>query len=521
MAQKAKEPPDPPPKLEPAEVLQKCQQYANVSSSLGAADLVELGALSYSLFTYQKQVLAEVLSENATGPILIQYSQDTTPVARRGHLQTSSSGASKRRSIRVSGDLLVQQVFLSTINSTGSVSHRLFHPPPIALSHGKAASALAACAKWCPGLFGICGSTLHFRVRHVVIDRGIGSDVCHYVSGSWVEELRADAGDGSRDADVDVDAMTPFELHTFVHCSAHDCHNALKWSQHARHSDNEFMTSAFVALAALKGSIAGCVAVMGAWLREVVVFKAAEALPSSDLCDMLWTTLGMHSQTMDFLVACRLRWTGSELQIWNVMSVNEDFLQNLSASLLDSWHFAAFTASRWCSLGPSARSYIIGSLTGYDSLCQYAISSGHLGDCEKNGLARLNNALLRRFLTVSGLCAFLPESCLASILEDPRVAKHQVHLWEDVRQEHGHLQTLPTEFWKALHLSAPDVSWLQLQDEVLQSSSIAMAFLQHRIFRTSMSMPWIMCSMPSSDAIGNNFQFPKQLPRLWSACNLA
>ena len=141
MARKKKEAPKPPDRLSPDEVVRKCKHLASLGVSLNATDLVDLGAFVFSLSAVQEQLLAQFLVENGSGPLLLQYSQDTTPVRRRKAAQQSGlASSSKRRSIRTSGDFLVQQIFISTIDAKGTVIHRLFHPPAIAIAYGKTGS---------------------------------------------------------------------------------------------------------------------------------------------------------------------------------------------------------------------------------------------------------------------------------------------------------------------------------------------------------------------------------------------
>ena len=82
MARKTKPPPTP-ERLSKEQVLQKCLHYASLAVSLNKEELVELGAFAYSVSAVQEQLLIQFLAEHASGPLLVQYSQDTTPVSRR------------------------------------------------------------------------------------------------------------------------------------------------------------------------------------------------------------------------------------------------------------------------------------------------------------------------------------------------------------------------------------------------------------------------------------------------------
>ena len=484
----------------PEHVLQRAHVLGSVAASLNKTDLLELGNYAYSLKALQQELIVHFWDEHGGGPLLIQYSQDTTPLSRRQHLSKSKGATSARKTLKVGGDVLVQQVFISAPVGLDRYEHALFFGPPIPVMHGKSTKALAAFANVCPGINSVRGSLSQYRLRHVVFDRGVPADVGHYVSGLWAASCRDDAAAHDPQG-VDEPALFHYELHTAVSCAAHDSHSALKWSQHKLHENAQFLTNAYVAMAARRAVLGECVAALSTWLCEVVDFVPLSSSAPYAPSEMMWATLGVDVDVYELFCKHRLRWNRGRLEVLESALLDENWLANVSSSLLQLWRFPPFTASRWCTLGESARCYAIGALTGFESLCEWLVRNGKVGEFDKNGLAKMETESLKEFFAVTGLCAYMPECLLASLLEDPRLAVRSEDLWQEVLEEHQKLQALPQEVWQLLQPVCPALSAAQLQDRTLHASLRCLAFLQHRIFRVTSSMPWVLCTLGAESAV--------------------
>ena len=484
---------------EVGQVIQQVNLLAAVSATLDDEELIDLSCYVHCARAVQTELLAAFLQEHGGGGILLQYSQDTTPLKTRRSFSKKQFPVATQKVAKITTDLLVQHVYVSS-PSGGQMVHKLFYGPPIPMMHGKATKALAAFVHSCPGALAIPASLTNYRLRHIIVDRGVPHDVGRYLSGLWAGNL-ASSLDADNVDDPEYSEMAHYELHTMLHCAAHDCHNSLKWSQPAFHEDPQFLSDAFVALAARRGCASACIQGISSWLSRVE-FVATDHAPEYSHEDMLWATVSVDVSSAAVFSKYKLRWNGQRLQMLEPAHDDDVWLREVSSALLEVWRHVPFTASRWCTLGESARCYIIGALTGFESLCQWLLREGKLGEFDRNGLSKLTSTQrLQEFLVVTGLTGFLPEGMLASLLEDPRLAMQQDKLWHDVCEEHMQLQALPMEVWSLLQPACPKLCPKQLQHVVLHSSLRSLAFLQYRIFRVASSLPWSLCQLQPSDAI--------------------
>ena len=270
-----------------AACLARAKVLGAVSSSFTKDELVELGCFAYCLKSLQSELLVSFLEEHDGGPLLIQYSQDTTPLGRRQNLGPKQASVLSRKSFKQAGDVLVQQVYISAPVGNGKMQHALLHGPPLPVSYGKTTRALAAFAHFCPGLMAVQPSCMNYRLRHVVVDRGVPTDVGHYISGVW-----ASSGMPRRVTDALAeeagDEHEHYELHTLLHCCAHDCHTALKWSQATQHEDAQLLTNAFVALSSRRACLSACLAGLSSWLCEVLEFVPQMTVGDYSHEEQLW-----------------------------------------------------------------------------------------------------------------------------------------------------------------------------------------------------------------------------------------
>eukprot|EP00971_Amphidinium_carterae_P200254 3974288-Amphidinium_carterae.1 len=133
-----------------------------------------------------------------SGPVLLQFSSDTTPVKTREFHGTALAGMRKRKySSKLAGDFLVQNVFLTAASIDGGFDQCVLTNVPIPLGHGKSTLAIAGCASVMPGLL-MCRSSgeLRFMLKHVVMDRGVSLNVARYLSGLWNRAAGDDGEEG-------------------------------------------------------------------------------------------------------------------------------------------------------------------------------------------------------------------------------------------------------------------------------------------------------------------------------------
>ena len=474
--------------MQPSEFKELLVSHGKVSRSLSAADLVEAQRLVEAWKNYQRQKVATMLVENACMPILWQHSLDTTPVRLRKSLQSRSGSLKYQGSGKATTDLLVQQVFLSTLNAQGQRVHQILFKQALELEHGKTALALTACALQCPGMGVRPADPSSIMISHQVGDRGIPKQTRHAINGHRVKSLHAGstfvAGEGI------PDAVTHWG--TSVGCAAHDFHNSLKWAHQVVFDHPKIvLTNLYVAISTFKAAQVKATAVLGSWLNSVIMTKKASLCPGPSELQCLYAILGVDADLQKLLIDSQVHWDPAleKLCVSEVyMDAAADWSADLSTMMLLACSFVAFTTSRWLTLGSSCRQWLLAALVGFPHLFEYMKFSGTLSAWNAAGGEKMGPPE-KQFCAVVGLCAHVSESCLAIALEDCRLAMHSTLLQISLLEELEKLQTAPMSVWNALG-PLVGLSAEALRDKTLWGASVSATYIQHRVLNVLFDYPW-------------------------------
>ena len=372
------------------DVSQRVCRFGTCSVSLSRAEADDIWHYVVAGLTTLVQNVSALVLQGQGMPALLQYSCDTTPVKRRAVVSQKHGDLAVKCSGKACTDFLVQQMFL-TVCSGGGLQHGVVFGLPIPLWYGKKLVNLAACSLQCPGLDTIACSGCSVKIHHQVYDRGVSARLAHFLSGHWAK-LSQQAGVSAASPATASSTALPemfFMWHTFVSCCLHDAHNALRWSS-PLFWDEELLKSIYVAVSAMRSAFISSAMNLGSWLIEVVEFCDASALPSEDDLESLWRALGVEPHLQQRLVDMRLIYRCGRLQVTTHCLCKEDWLPELSATLLSLWKFSSFTASRWATVGCCCRTVCVALLTGYDSLVLRMHREGVLSHFDYNGCAKLD-----------------------------------------------------------------------------------------------------------------------------------
>eukprot|EP00971_Amphidinium_carterae_P248361 4930582-Amphidinium_carterae.2 len=156
-----------------------------VANTLNESEVQDIHKAVEVLKWYLKERAMELMREDVSGVVMIQYSCDGTPVRTRTHYAVSA-GVKKARGLIVhSHKYPVQQAFVS--NGSGSKMDHLVFREPQSLQHGKTMPALLACAaKLLQGPW-VHGAPQSLTAYTQIHDKGVGRVVRHGVSGLIAE----------------------------------------------------------------------------------------------------------------------------------------------------------------------------------------------------------------------------------------------------------------------------------------------------------------------------------------------
>eukprot|EP00971_Amphidinium_carterae_P349799 6491231-Amphidinium_carterae.1 len=410
----------------------------------------------------------------------------------RQHISAKAGTLKARRSGVQTEELLVQNIFLTAEVSPGRYGHCVLFASPLKCIFGKDGASLAGYSTVQPGLSILPCSSMCFRIRHFVLDRGVPSDVPMFLSAHILEQSRAAT---EVDEDTDDEDAPPHltELHTSVSCACHDGHNAVKWSAHGDFSAEQRMHSIYIACSAMRTGFMKCFGMLTEWIRLVLEPVSCEKLPSTESLKSLWSVLQVPESSLEVMLQFRLFWSGSSLCIDEEALKDADWLETLTTLLMTIWRLPAWTASRWLTIGASCRCYTIAALTGFEHMFNFLNETSSGSAYDQAGYERLD-AGAKDFLVVTGLVSYTSESFLASILSDNRLAMRSEEIHELCMRTHGFLEAIDGWVWKHISTVTGQLSCGALRSRVVRGSLSSLAYLEHRVFTVVRNGPWCYCT---------------------------
>ena len=428
-------------KEEPGDVVvaDAVQHFAACSPSLDKQSCVQLFRLVESCKAALKERAASVLEDGM--PFLMQFSCDTTKVVSKQIVSKRAKDMRVARSGQQTQEYMVAEVFVTAARNTGSdLQHTIVFRDPFVLQHGKTMAALVGCAVKVPGMT-LVGSEASIRIRHQVHDRGITQRFVSAISGYW--HVRAGrkqhAGELAKATARDDNLM---EWHCWVGCSAHDGHNALKWSHASIFNNTELLENLYVGISALQASFFNALDLLGTWILEKLSPMSSNKLPAPGELFVLWCAMSVEEPLAKKIADAQILWHDGRLVVEESFLEQGGWLEALSAYLLALWRFKKFTHSRWVTVGTSCRALCCGVLTGYMDLVQFLHSRGAISEYTWHGCQKLQPDVLRCSAILS-LTAYISEEFLRGVLSDSRVAKTQDQLAQSLQNEFDFLDFLP------------------------------------------------------------------------------
>ena len=239
----------------------------------------------------------------------------------------------------------------------------------------------------------------------------------HYMAIMWLEAEAIE--DGSAKAALGHDMWC---WHTHVYCACHDASHALKWSLQPC-GQQEILDNLFTGAAAFRHGNFCAPGPLDSWFPSVLQLMHAKQLPRSVDLRYLWTTLGIQHDIVKFLSKrVKLHWADNIVKL----CIDEDYVRqaqnfkDLSRILLTLWSFRSFTLSRWGAVGLSARSVLIGLLTGF-----------HRCLAEMRRCKHVNGYCVAAFESLLGKNRFGVTSCQILNLDDTMTQEDKVAPFEE------------------------------------------------------------------------------------------
>jgi hypothetical protein len=325
-------------------------------------------------------------------------------------------------------------------------------------------------------------------VQHYVFDRcgysklRLRTEQWHgLVSGQW-----------SADTLPETEQLPLLEWLLFTPCAAHDCHNACKWGLPGAFGDADLMRDCYIGIDAVRQSFDVILRYIGEWVSTAL--SPSEPWGEDELCSWreTWSVLGQSSEVVALLCELQLRHADGRLRVSSRAAEAGDIVSKVVAAVLFVWRFQRFTESRWLTVGSSARTMVSAHLTGLTQFLTWVKAKPGVSGFYLNGFNRLTPERWA-FLCQAALFSKVPDSALAMLLEDSRVARIADSLRGRLAGSLQELADLPTGVWCVL-ASVSRGTPAQLQGACLMAAQRAAAFFQDRVLDEAERLPWRLCA---------------------------
>ena len=496
------------------------QKFAKISDGLSSSDLSDLSKVAACLAVFLHSRSKKLILDTPEQPVCLQFGADCTPVKLRTQVSHKHGRTSAQLVGRKALEIYVQEVFVSTYLSSGEKKHMLVLREPLVLRHGKSMQALlAATLRNFPAVDLLCGTGNRICISHMCLDRGMSPSFRQAMSGHWIAEQASRMASIS---DHDPHQASLLTWHTSLPCACHDAHNSLMRAHATLFSENaDLLKSLYVSIQVYKQCSVSVLSCIVSWYGRVLQGRPDQDLPPTQALADMYTALGAAPPLVEFLSAeAGLFWEDSSQQL----VVKASFLdrpacvQDLTANLLQCYHFDTFTTSRWCTVGTSSRQLTLAMCTGYLHLFDHMQQTGCISTYESGQGLKLS-VIEKRFAVTIGLVSHVPDAFLAFSLGENRLAKFPEAAMQTVLIEQEYLESLPLHVWQRL---ATFVQWTatELRDHVISGVLVSTSYLHIKVFDALQDLPWSLCSNPGEklEAL-RALQAPPQDPvaaKIWS-----
>lgn len=459
-------------------------RLARPSTVLGTTDVAWTIRLCQTLRAFLVDQRAQWLQRRKHVPVLECYSSDSTPLTTRDMHKACAGAFAATRFAASTKSWLVHRLFLLDSHGDSAV---VFEQPKwltdkTAMCHLSAQMALTDMARQSP--------RDAITISHHVFDRALKE------SCGRLQMQRHRAFDEFEEAEHGPEHARLSSLRSWcvtVGCSAHDVHNAFRWSIMAFVGDPAVMRKCWVVLQSLRSSFGLLTAALPDWLALRIEFDDA---PDPEALFDFWVMLGQTHEWARELAILHLRWEGGRLKVGRQCVVRENAPQAITACLLHLWHFRGWSESRWCAIGESARRIIGAVFLGLQDLCAFIIDSPKYSNYHISGCTHLDDTMLNACAIIAA-SSRVSEHCLLTVLDDDRLAYSVGEVNRVSQLEIATALELPDVVLHCL-ASCCRLSVTALRGDIARAVAVQGGYMRHR-FREAERLPW---SLVGGDVAG-------------------
>lgn len=454
-------------------------KYDSLSAVLSPGDLEQVEKLCEVSRVYLRQVAEDFVRSRSAVPVLLQYGNDSTPVQTVETYRCESAGFSKvfYRRGRGGKDFLAEKLFV-----TDGETVCVVFTDPQELVDKTAATAFEASRR----LFGLPAQLGHNSISILahVYDRAL-FDAMVKLQRQRAEAVHLQETIRQEWSAGYANLMSLLCWFVCTPCINHAVHNGLKWSVNNFINDKTCMRSAYIAVSALRTSFTTLAEFVEPWVVDRIEFEDCE---SQECTRQLWEILVHDLELRAELNNLQIRFSGGRLRVARRFRGSPNVVSDVVTLFLRLWQFSNFCESRWCTLGPVARTMVTCFILGMFDLVSFIIA-----------IKRAKKLYLLSFLThctkqvsnlfgVVSVGSHVADAVLFLLLQDDRVVA-QLDAIDDLMQDRlDMVQNILPNTWYIIG-EATQISQKSLCDQSTAASLAAVAHIQEALL-AARRPPW-------------------------------
>ena len=340
------------------------RHFSSVSSNLKGHELDQVEKFCEVSCFYLRHTAEEFVRERLEVPLLFQYGNDSTPSQTLGTYRCDSVAFTKPfyRRGRGGKDFLAEKLFITDGDKVVVV-----FTDPHELDDKTAWTAFEASRR----LFPLPRQLGHRSITVLahIYDGALFLTVVRH-QRQRVEAVQLQEASRQQWSAGHASLMDLFTWLVAACCINHVVHNGLKWSVSGFINDPSCMRSAYIAVASLRTSFTTLAEHAASWVQVRIEFEDWESLARPTL----WELLVSDPELRAVLTHMQLRFSAGRLRVARSYLGSTTVVNEVVTVLLRLWQFHNFCDSRWCTLGPVARTMVASLLLGLPDLVAYILA---------------------------------------------------------------------------------------------------------------------------------------------------
>jgi hypothetical protein len=456
------------------------REYCKASKPVATpAEYAAASRLLVCLTQFLDERAIQCVREAGERPVLLSYQADATSFLCTFSLRARKEGGTTVRCGKNLVEMYTERGIVVVRNGDGKMKSSLLLKPPRLLAAGKTTWFLFDCANRffpCVAALGHKGISL----THVCFDRAVLLPMarCLHERSRAFFEASTELGDDR----LLIELSTWFVA---TGCGQHDGSNALKWAVMDL-TEEQLLSDAGIVLRSLRNGYASLLAEVPSFVMRYLMFREL-VLPERDVLEY-WASVGIEADMVNAVASADMQWEQDGLYVSPAMRLMPDVVAHISDLFIYILKFRKPSLTRFLQQGPTSRGLMATLSIGLETLTSMA--RARHSDYYLHGISRLNEKMKLYFCN-TGLLAYVSESVMKEMCEEPRLARSLDAMERAASDEVCYISNLSTFTWRRFAAVLNNgTSPTELQRGVLMRSHIVAGYLQKRVFSNLRDYPW-------------------------------